>query len=154
MQVKQETVMTVEITGDEQSAQEVLFKIKQWDHAICRMNIEEIIQLCEKDVTLFDVGSQLEGVMAYQEMWERYRPYFHDNIRVYRRESKVYAQPNLAFLRCYSKVDKIEIEQDNQVPWCRTTLCFEKLDGKWKVVHQHISMPVDFHTQKAVMLHF
>jgi ketosteroid isomerase-like protein len=31
----------------------------------------------------------------------------------------------------------------------RKTVCFCKIDGRWKVTHEHISLPFDMETFKA-----
>jgi ketosteroid isomerase-like protein len=33
--------------------------------------------------------------------------------------------------------------------WLRTTVCFEQLDGSWKVTHEHTSVPFDAQSGKA-----
>jgi len=33
--------------------------------------------------------------------------------------------------------------------WVRATVCFRKIDGQWKVTHEHISVPFDMETFKA-----
>jgi ketosteroid isomerase-like protein len=132
--------MSVQFVGDVHTAQEILFKIRQWDNAVAKMDIQTLTDLCQKDVSVFDVNSQLQGAAAYKQLWEQYSPYFAKDVCVYRQDVKIYAENDLAFVHCYSKVDRSEQNSLN-LPWCRTTLCFKKTQGKWKMVHQHISMP-------------
>ena len=132
--------MSVQFVGDLHNAQEILFKIKQWDHAVAKMDIQTLTDLCQNDLKVFDVNSQVEGTAAYQALWEEYSPYFPHDVRVHRQDIKIYAENDLAFVHCFSKVDRSEQNSLN-LPWCRTTLCFQKTQGKWKMVHQHISMP-------------
>ncbi|WP_129666120.1 YybH family protein [Phytoactinopolyspora endophytica] len=35
--------------------------------------------------------------------------------------------------------------------WVRFTACFRKLDGKWLIAHDHVSLPLDFESGKALM---
>jgi ketosteroid isomerase-like protein len=35
--------------------------------------------------------------------------------------------------------------------WVRWTACFRKLDGAWLIVHDQVSVPVDFPTGKALL---
>lgn len=133
--------MPVVLIGDEHVAQEILFKIKQWDDAVAKLDLHAITDICEQNVKVFDVSTQLNGVGEFKDLWERYSPYFSDNVRVYRTEMKIFAQSNLAFMHCYSKVDHAEPDKLLNLPWCRTTLCFQKKNGKWKLAHQHISVP-------------
>ena len=74
------------------------------------------------------------------------------NIRVYREAIKMIAQPELAVLHCFSKVDQIDATPSLEVFWCRTTICFQKVEGAWKVAHQHISMPIQLETGLPILL--
>ncbi|OTG87726.1 hypothetical protein B9T31_04340 [Acinetobacter sp. ANC 4558] len=133
--------MSVVFIGDEHLAQEVLFKIKQWDDAIAKLDIYAISDLCERNMQVFDVSSQIEGVSEFKNLWQEYKPYFANNVRVYRKEIKIFVESDLAFMHCYAKVDHAESDKLLNLPWCRTTLCFQKNHGKWKIAHQHISVP-------------
>jgi ketosteroid isomerase-like protein len=33
--------------------------------------------------------------------------------------------------------------------WVRATTCYRKVDGAWKIVHEHQSVPFDPHTGAA-----
>ena len=35
--------------------------------------------------------------------------------------------------------------------WVRWTACFRKIDGNWLIVHDHVSVPTDFATGKALL---
>ena len=133
--------MSVVFIGDEHLAQEVLFKIKQWDNAIANLDIHVINEICIQNMQVFDVSSQIDGAVEFNKLWEKYSKYLSNNICVYRKNVKIFAQPDLAFMYCYSKVDHVDTTKLLNLPWCRTTLCFQKHNGKWKIAHQHISMP-------------
>ena len=34
--------------------------------------------------------------------------------------------------------------------WLRSTLGFQKIDGLWKILHQHVSVPIDMETGKGM----
>ena len=34
--------------------------------------------------------------------------------------------------------------------WERLTFCFEKINGKWLIAHEHVSLPADLKTGKSV----
>lgn len=124
--------MSVQFVGDVHTAQEILFKMKQWDNAVAKMDIQTLTDLCQQDVSVFDVNSQLEGAAAYKELWEQYSPYFADDVCVYRQDVKIYAESDLAFVHCYSKVDRAEENSLNlrgaALPY---VLRKPKANGKW-----------------------
>lgn len=139
----------MKVTGDLQAGQEVIAVLKDWDRAVCSLDLHEIIAHCSADVSLFDVSTQMSGIAAYQQLWERDLAYLRTDLRVFRDHLNVHAAKDLAFVSCYSKVDVESGAPTPDIPWCRTTLCFRKKRHQWKIVHQHISMPVDLQSGQA-----
>ncbi|MFD3375784.1 MULTISPECIES: YybH family protein [unclassified Streptomyces] len=35
--------------------------------------------------------------------------------------------------------------------WVRTTNCFRRIDGEWLMIHDHVSVPLDFATGQSLM---
>lgn len=146
------SVQSVQIDGDQVIAQQVLAQIRLWDQAVIAHDTDILMQQCAQNVSLFDVSTQINGVKEYRAEWEKFTPYFMDGMQISRRDMKLYASENLAVLHCHSKVEHSALKGQLQMPWCRTTLCLQKIQGQWRVVHQHISMPVDMMTGKAIVL--
>lgn len=146
------SVQSVQIDGDQVIAQQVLAQIRLWDQAVIAHDTDILMQQCAQNVSLFDVSTQINGVKEYRAEWEKFTPYFMDGMQISRRDMKLYASESLAVLHCHSKVEHSALKGQLQMPWCRTTLCLQKIQGQWRVVHQHISMPVDMMTGKAIVL--
>ena len=62
--------MRVEIDGNHVVAQEVLDVIQAWDQALVGQHVDDLIQQCAADISIFDVSSQLDGVTQYKSEWE------------------------------------------------------------------------------------
>lgn len=76
----------MQVFGDEQLSQEVVAFLQQWDHAICSLEIQDIIQLCRPDIRLVDVSTEIKGIDAYQALWLQYRPFIPEGIRIERQD--------------------------------------------------------------------
>lgn len=144
--------MPILIDGDQRVAQEVLAQIELWDQAVMSTDISALADQCCPHMSMFDVSSQLNNLEEYKTEWEKFSPYFMDGMQISRREMKLHTSETLAVLHCLSKVEHSALKGQLQMPWCRTTLCLKKMGDQWRVVHQHISMPVDLITGKAVVL--
>lgn len=144
--------MGIEIDGNYEIAQEVLQVIKAWDLAVIGKQVDELVQQCADDVSMFDVSSQLEGVAQYKAEWEKFSPYFNEEVNISRREVRLHAVDDLAVMHCHSRVENPILKGKLEMPWCRTTICLQKKEGTWLVVHQHISMPVDMTTGQAIVM--
>lgn len=144
--------MLVDIEGDATIAHEVLEQIKKWDKALMNQSIDEMTQHYAENISLFDVSSQLSGLEQYKREWEKVSPYFTANMKITRRDIKIHVLADSAFLYCYSKLENTQLKEIFKMPWCRTTLCLQKKNDTWVLLHQHISVPVNMLTGKAIDL--
>lgn len=144
--------MTVIIEGDQKIANEVLAQIEIWDQIVLGQKKVDLNQYCASDVILFDVSTQHNSVKEYKAAWDQFKPFMMEGMQISRRDITICASDGLAVIHCHSKVENPALEEQLQIPWCRTTLCMQKRNGQWYVVHQHISMPVDLTTGKAIVL--
>lgn len=147
-------IMNIQVEGDHKAASEVLKQIQDWDAAVVALNIDDVVEQCTDQVSLFDVGSQLTGTSIYRKAWEQFSPYFSPSMKITRRHVTLYCSKDLAFMHCYSKVEDTDetFAQAKNMPWCRTTLCLQKKNDVWLVVHQHISMPVNMSSGSAIVI--
>ena len=74
--------MDFRLVGDEHAGHEIIFKLKQWDDAICKMDVQNIIRLCQSDVSLFDIGFELTRCTNLSRIVEDDMPHFSGEIKV------------------------------------------------------------------------
>ena len=144
--------MDIEIVGNQTSADEILLLTTAWDESVAKSDSDSLSKGYVKDVEVFDIGSQLVGVDKYNALWKSCFPFFGESPTVSRRKVKLYAGSDLAFMHCYSKVSGSNIVNPDGQPWCRTTICFQKIGTEWSVVHEHISMPIDFEKGEPILI--
>ena len=100
---------------------------------------------------VFDVIPPREyvGAPAYREDWKGVLASFNGPIGAELSDLKITSGDNLAFghsIQHFSGADR----SGNQIDWIlRVTDCYEKINGKWLIVHEHYSVPVDLQTAKA-----
>lgn len=139
------------IEGDHKIATEVIDQIALWDKAIIRQQVDTLIGYCSEKVSLFDVSAQIDGIQEYRKEWEKLSPYFSQHIDILRRNIKLHIATDLAVMHCLTKVVDVASET-TLVPWCRTTLCLQKPQQHWLVVHQHISIPINMQTGNIILI--
>ena len=59
----------MQVFGDEKLAQEVMAFLQEWDNAVARLEIQDIVQLCRPDIRLVDVSVVVLGVGACPALW-------------------------------------------------------------------------------------
>ena len=79
-------------------------------------------------------------------------PYFGNSIVIERENVRIYSNDALAFMHCYTRISGSNTQPASKQPWCRTTVCYRKIEQQWLVAHEHISMPVDFEKNSPVLM--
>jgi ketosteroid isomerase-like protein len=138
----------MQVVGNEQLAAEVMVFLQEWDNAIARLEIQDIIQLCRPDIRLVDVSMEVKGIEAYQALWHQYRSSMPEGIRIERQNLNIHVTSDLAVVDGYVRVNYAVIEPIFQLGWCRVSMCLSKQQGKWQLLHQHTSVPVQLETRK------
>jgi ketosteroid isomerase-like protein len=57
---------------------------------------------------------------------------------------------DVAFCHSLSHVRGTRAKGEKADYWVRVTVGFQKRNGEWLMTHDHVSMPLDMQTQKAV----
>jgi uncharacterized protein (TIGR02246 family) len=120
--------------------------IEDWASAVRAKKIGAVVAHHTDDVVMFDVPPPVvvRGISAYRKTWV---PFFR-----WQREGNgtfdivkldITAGDTVAFatalLRCGSKA---ELAKNNR-PQLRLTIGLRKVDGTWKIAHEHHSFPAD-----------
>jgi uncharacterized protein (TIGR02246 family) len=94
---------------------------------------------------------QYKGNDAYRKDYVEFLNQFDGPIDVDYREMRVYASGDVGFVHA---LERFSGKMKNGQPlalWLRATSGVRKINGKWLIVHDHISVPVDFDTGKAAL---
>jgi ketosteroid isomerase-like protein len=65
------------------------------------------------------------------------------------RDVSVTAGEDVAFCHTLNHVSAIAPDGQPLRMWWRATICCRKIEGSWKIVHEHLSVPFDVQTGKA-----
>jgi len=150
--VKHLDKQAAETTQDEA---EIHTMAEAWAKAFEQKNIDGLMANYADDVLLFDVKPpyQIKGVESYRAMWEACLPCFPAKFKSERRDLKISASGNVAFLHCLNHIRPLGEEgHPAGHTWIRVTVCYRKIDGRWKVVHEHVSVPFDPITEKVAYI--
>lgn len=126
---------------------------EQFSKAFQAKNVNTIMQLCVPDDSLvvFDVHTprQFKGPQSYRKDWEDLFNQFSGPLVVEMSDMDVEAGGDVGFAHYIHHVvgtTKSGKKADSTV---RVTDCFKKVNGKWLIVHTHVSVPVEMQTGKA-----
>jgi uncharacterized protein (TIGR02246 family) len=120
--------------------------IKAWSRALEARDIEAMTRHYVEDVVLFDAIApyRTDGLAAYRAAWEQAFPCFPASFRSEHKDLQIHVAGDLAF--CHGLHRFVVPDQPDHCcaqSWLRVTACYRKIDGQWKVVHEHVSLPFD-----------
>lgn len=120
--------------------------------AIKARDVERSVADYADDVVRFDVGAPpiaQKGVDAVRKRNKEWFDGWSSSIDIDVHELAITASDTVGFARSLQHV-KGTIKSGTQVDmWVRCTLGFEKRNGAWKLVHEHVSSPLDMTTMTA-----
>jgi ketosteroid isomerase-like protein len=101
----------------------------------------------------FDIVPPLKcvGANAYKTVWEKTFSLYQPPIEIEMSDLSITAGDGLAFSRQLLRLSAMMTDGKMVDRWERLTFCFEKFDDKWLLVHEHVSVPTDLDSGRAVL---
>jgi uncharacterized protein (TIGR02246 family) len=129
-----------ETTNDQQ---QILDLIAQWRAALEAKDVERLLRDYAPDVLSFDAipPYKLEGIDSVKNAWTSCLPYFPDTFRSEHRDLKVHVSGDVAFVHGLHRFVPEPPDHPCGQSWLRVTVGLQRMDGVWKVVHEHLSIP-------------
>jgi len=120
--------------------------VEEWAHAVRDREIEGVLADHVEDMVMYDVPPpvELRGIGAYRDSWRAFFKWMENesgSFEIVRLD--VTAGDTVAFatalLRCGTKAS---LAKDNAAQ-LRLTVGLRKIDGAWKIAHEHHSFPAE-----------
>lgn len=136
--------------------QEIHDLFERWRENLRKKDFDALIKDYASDFSCFDVMSNVEGAEAYKALWEACMPYFNEPVPEYK-NYKVDICGDMALIRSLTRMTGMNVppEMENSPmlkSWLRLTIVVQKIDGVWKVLHEHTSYPVDCENEKPAYI--
>lgn len=125
--------------------------ITAWQNALCARDLDRLMSLYAGDVTLFDVKPpfQTQGATAVRQLWEECLPCFPDTFSFETRDLHIFAGEDVALAHWLFRLTGPDEHHPALQTWMRVTVGYEKRDGHWQIIHDHVSVPFDPETSLA-----
>ncbi len=117
--------------------------IEGWAKALRGKDIDGVMSHYAPDILLFDLAPPLQylGTDAYRKNWEEWFATWQGPIGYEIRDLSITTGDGVAFSHSLNRISGKRTNGEDTDTWVRATACFRKIDGKWKVTHEHISVP-------------
>jgi uncharacterized protein (TIGR02246 family) len=129
--------------------------LDRWKKAFEAKDLNGIMSIYEPGQALvaYDIVPPLQykGFDAYKKDYEEFLNQFDGPIGVEFRNMQVVAGDRVAFANMLERLTGTLKGGQKVDMWVRATECYRKTNGHWLAIHDHVSVPADFDTGKAVM---
>ena len=119
--------------------------IEAWADAVRRRDLPGILAHHEQDIVMFDVPLPLQsrGIEEYRKTWDLFFRYYQPSQAFDIEELAITAGQDVAFavviMRCGSGTSSVPQEKGGFL--FRLTIGLRKVDGAWRIAHEHHSVP-------------
>lgn len=116
-------------------------------------NIDGIMSIYAQEVVSFDIVPPLQyiGADAFRKVWEETFLVFQGPINYEIHGLSITVGSDVAFTHSLNRMSGTLTNGQKLDFWLRWTACFQKINGKWLIVHHQNSVPVDLEHGKAVL---
>jgi len=142
--------MAQDSTADEAAIRE---RIEALAGAIRGKDIDGVMPTFAADVVSFDLGPPLAhgGGDVFRSHWRALFDAYRDGIEFEVRDLAVTLAGDVAFSHGLNRMAGITADGRRSERWLRWTACWRRREGRWLVVHEHVSVPVDPREGRALL---
>jgi ketosteroid isomerase-like protein len=132
---------------------EVRRRIDSLVDAVRAADLESVMSAYAPDLVTFDIVPPLQKVSAdgkrtnWMDVFATYRRPLGYDIR----DLTVAVAGDVAFAHSLNRISGALKNGNEIAQWVRWTACFRKIDDRWLIVHDHVSVPTDFASGKALV---
>ena len=119
--------------------------VQRWAKAVREQNLAGIRADHDSEILMFDVPPPLfsQGLDAYVATWERFLSWSEEPVAFDFHDVRVTAGNDVAFATAIGRCAGIDPNGKREELEFRLTMGFRKIDGSWRVMHEHHSLPAE-----------
>ncbi len=126
--------------------------IARFAKAFRAKDVDGIMSFFAPEIVSFDILPPLEavGTQVFVTHWQEFFGSY-ESLDIEFADIRIAAADDLAFSYCLHRVKGMLKNGQQTDWWLRWTACYRKTDGKWLIVHEQVSVPVDLKNGKAML---
>ncbi|MCA9130805.1 MAG: nuclear transport factor 2 family protein [Planctomycetales bacterium] len=139
------------MTEDESKIRQV---ISRWSRALEAKDLDGIVADYADDAVLFDAipPYKVVGKAAIREVWANCLPYFPEQFKSEHRDIVIHVSGDTAIMYGVHHFLPTPADHPCGQTWMRVTVGFRRINGLWKSVHDHVSIPFNPMNSQAWMI--
>jgi uncharacterized protein (TIGR02246 family) len=148
-----QTSKPASLAGDEAATKEIRGWLERWTKAFTTKDADEIMTLYADDLIAYDLVPPLQyiGKGAYRADYQQFFSQYDSDLKVEVRDLHIGATGDLGYATGLQFVSGTLKGGKKSEVWLRFTSLFRKSGGRWLNFHDHVSVPADVATGKAML---
>jgi uncharacterized protein (TIGR02246 family) len=148
-----QTENTAPATNENAAVKEIRGWLDHWTKAFTQMDADAIMALYSDDVIAYDLVPPLQyvGKSEYRSDYQQFFSQYEGNLHVEVRDLHVGAAGDLGYAAGLELISGTLKNGQKSNVWVRFTSLFRKSDGRWLDFHDHVSVPADIVSGKAML---
>ena len=128
-------------------------RVEDWAKAVRARDIDGVLSLYATNIVSFDLDPPLRyaGADNKRRAWQEFFGARTGPVGYEVHELDATAEGELAFVHSLNHVSGTLANGHTSDLWVRWTACFQRINGVWLVVHDHVSVPADLKNGQAVL---
>lgn len=145
-----QNLMSIDQNKNEAAIREL---IDGFVNAIRAKDINGVMAVFAPEVVSFDLGPPLRhgGGQAFTERWQELFVAYPSAIHYEVSDLSVTAGDDVAFSHSLNRISGTLKDGRTSERWLRWTACYRKVNGRWLIVHEQVSVPVDVRSGKGLL---
>ena len=141
-------------TGNAKDIADIERLVLDWSRAVESKDAEKIVANYGPDTVLFDAipPARTIGAREIGKIWAQCLPYFPEKFRSEHKDLTIHADGDLAIVHGLHHFVPEPADHPSGATWMRITVVLRRQVSGWQVVQEHVSIPFDPMTNKAVYL--
>ncbi|WP_057298269.1 nuclear transport factor 2 family protein [Pelomonas sp. Root1217] len=105
------------------------------------------------EVESFDLGPGLRhgGGKPFHDRWCKLFEAYRGEIDYDVHDWVVWVGSDIAFSHSLNRTGGTSPAGEMMQRWVRWTACYRRVDGRWRIVHEHVSVPADLKSGRAML---
>lgn len=121
--------------------------------AVRTMDLEGVNSIYAPDIVSFDIVPPLQhvGAEAKWKNWVDVFTAYQRPLGYQTRDLAIVVGDDMAFGYSLNRISGTLKNGNSSDYWVRWTACFRKIDGSWLIAHDHVSVPIDVQSGRALL---
>lgn len=130
-------------TTIEQDEADIRRLIHAWSTALEAKDVAALLADYAPHAVLYEACPpyKTEGVDNIRQVWEHCLPYFPEQFTSEHRDVVIHVAGDVALMHGVHHIIPTPPDHPCGQTWMRVTIGFRRLQGRWQVIHGHVSLP-------------